>query len=213
MKPEPQNTTLQTPAEDARASLSALADGDAQAADQACKGWRDDAEARRTWHAYHLIGDVMRSDDLARPAGRDAAFLAAVRDRLAREPVLLAPQAASATSPRRRLPWLLPLTAAAGFVVVAGVLMVARLSQPGAAPAAGFAGMENAVEPGGVVLVGNGPARPPVAGKVGGVVLRDARLDEFLRAHQFARGGVAVAAPGGALRRVEMPAPTTTPAR
>lgn len=212
MKPEPQNTTLQTPTEDARASLSALADGDAQAADQACKRWRDDAEARRTWHAYHLIGDVMRSDDLARPAGRDAAFLAGLRDRLALEPVLLAPQAIAAAPPRRRQPWLLPLAAAAGFVVVAGVLVVSRLSQPGAEPAPSFAGVGDAVAPGGVVLVGNGTARPVAAGTAGGVVLRDARLDEFVRAHQFARGGVAVAAPGGALRSVEMPAPAT-PAR
>jgi len=212
MKPEPQNIPPQTPAEEARASLSALADGDAQAVDRACKGWRDDAQARMAWHAYHLIGDVMRSDDLARPAGRDAAFLAGLRDRLALEPVLLAPQATAATPLRRRQPWLLPLAAAAGVVVVAGVLVVSRLSQPGAEPATGFAGAGNAVEPGGVVLVRDGGLRLAAAGNVSGVVLRDARLDEFLRAHQFARGGVAVAAPGGALRRVEMPAPTT-PAR
>ncbi len=45
------------------------------------------------------------------------------------------------------------------------------------------------------------------AGAAGGVVLRDARLDEFLRAHQAARGGVAVAAPGGTLRRVDSVVP------
>ena len=34
-------------------------------------------------------------------------------------------------------------------------------------------------------------------------LIRDARLDEFLRAHQAARGGMAVAVPGSALRRVD----------
>jgi sigma-E factor negative regulatory protein RseA len=41
-------------------------------------------------------------------------------------------------------------------------------------------------------------------------VIRNARLDEYLRAHQAARGGVAVAAPGGTLRRVEAVVPAST---
>lgn len=190
MNAKPSNIPPQATADDTRAWLSALADGDAQAADAACAGWRDDAEARRTWHAYQLIGDVMRSDDLARPAARDAAFLAGLRERLAAEPVVLAP--AQATMPaRRRQHWLLPVAAAAGFVVVAGVLVVARVSQPGAEAPAGLA---KATDTAPLVLV------------------RDERLDEYLRAHHAARGGVAVAAPGGALRRVDMTVPAT-PAR
>ena len=188
MNAKPSNTSPQATADDTRAWLSALADGEAQAADPACAGWRDDADARRTWHAYQLIGDVMRSDDLARPAARDAVFLAGLRERLAAEPVVLAPAAVPA---RRRQHWLLPVAAAAGFVVVAGVLVVARVSQPGAEAPAGLA---KATDTAPMVLV------------------RDERLDEYLRAHQAARGGVAVAAPGGALRRAEMTVPAT-PAR
>lgn len=190
MNAKPSNFNPQAAADDTRARLSALADGDAQAAEAACAGWRDDAEARRTWHAYQLIGDVMRSDDLARPAARDAAFLAGLRERLAAEPVVLAPAPASVPA-RRRQHWLLPVAAAAGFVVVAGVLAVARISQPGADAPAGLA---KATDTAPMVLV------------------RDERLDEYLRAHQAARGGVAVAAPGGELRRVEMTVPAT-PAR
>ena len=63
--------------------LSALADGEGQALQAACSAWRDDEEARRAWHSYHLIGDVMRSEDLAARPGRDAAFLAGERARLA----------------------------------------------------------------------------------------------------------------------------------
>ncbi|MDP2007043.1 MAG: sigma-E factor negative regulatory protein [Rubrivivax sp.] len=193
MNAKPANELLQTSADDTRAWLSALADGEAQAVDRACAGWREDAEARKTWHAYQLIGDVMRSDDLARPAARDADFLAGVRERLAAEPVVLAPAPAAEPAPagRRRQHWLLPVAAAAGFVVVAGVLVVARVSQPGAEAPVGVA---TTADPAALVLV------------------RDERLDEFLRAHQSARGGVAVAAPGGALRRVELTVPAT-PAR
>jgi sigma-E factor negative regulatory protein RseA len=190
MNAKPSNRPTQAASDDTRAWLSALADGDAQAADPACAGWRDDAEARRTWHAYQLIGDVMRSDDLARPATRDAAFLAGLRERLAAEPVVLAP--APAKLPARRGPhWLLPVAAAAGFVVVAGVLVVTRVSQPGTEAPVGVA---TATDTAPMVLV------------------RDERLDEYLRAHQAARGGVAVAAPGSALRRVEMTVPAA-PAR
>jgi len=39
------------------------------------------------------------------------------------------------------------------------------------------------------------------------VFIRDPRLDEYLRAHQSARGGVAAASPGGTLRHVDAVAP------
>src|SRR5688500_8447097 len=76
-------------------NLSALTDGelDSAAAARACARWRDDPSQRSAWHAYQLIGDVLRSDDLASTARRDAAFLAALRTRLAAEPVVLAPEA------------------------------------------------------------------------------------------------------------------------
>ena len=53
---------------------------------------------RSTWHAYHLIGDVLRSDDLARPPARDAAFLAALRAAPGRR----AGGAGAGAAPRRR---------------------------------------------------------------------------------------------------------------
>ena len=187
--------------------LSALADGEADAVPHGCRLWREDEAARRTWHAYHLIGDVLRSDELARAPARDAAFLAGLREKLAAEPVVLAPAVApamvAAPAARRRQAWLMPAAAAAGFVVVAGVLVLTRLGSPGApAPAAVMAGSPGSA----LTAVSNAAqqvtARPPAA-----VFITDPRLDEYLRAHQAARGGVAAASPGGTLRHVDAVAP------
>lgn len=190
-------------AADPRAWLSALADGQADAAGPACGLWGQDAAARQTWHAYHLIGDVLRSDELAHEPARDAAFLARLREKLAAEPVVLAPPAPAARE-RSRQPWLLPAAAAAGFVAVAGVLVVLQLGTPGVpAPTAVLAGASGP----GFTAVGNAAAPAPHAGPGGAGFIRDPRLDEYLRAHQAARGGVAAAAPGGTLRRVDVAAP------
>ena len=195
-------------AEDLRRCLSALADGEASALARACSSWRDDAAARETWHAYHLIGDVLRSEDLAHPPERDEAFLAGLRQRLAAEPAILAPAPVRPAPPARaRQPWLMPAAVAAGFVVVAGVLVVTRTSQPGAPVATPT--LAAASSPG-VLRVGN-PAAVAAPVPSGGNLIRDLRLDEYLRAHQAARDGVAVAAPGGGLRQVEVLVPAGAP--
>ncbi|HXD04560.1 MAG TPA: sigma-E factor negative regulatory protein, partial [Burkholderiaceae bacterium] len=73
--------------------LSALMDGETTADESArvSARWQDDSHTRSTWHAYHLIGDVLRSEDLSSPPAQDAALLARVRERLATEPVVMAP--------------------------------------------------------------------------------------------------------------------------
>ena len=128
-------------------ALSALADGEAQPHEvaRACAAWKDQADVRADWHAYQLIGDVMRSDDLARTSQGDA-FLASFRARLAQEPVVLAPVAANAqrpvasqpaatavAQPLRRRAWAGPMAVAAGFVMVVGALLSSQGVQPGGA--------------------------------------------------------------------------------
>ena len=131
-----------------RRILSALADGDAtdSEAARAFQAWRDDPGARASWHTYQLIGDVLRSDDLACEPAADEAFLVALRARLADEPVVLAPQAradagpvampaavnASAGAARGR--WQGPLTMAAGFLVMLGGLSVVGPFKHGSDP-------------------------------------------------------------------------------
>lgn len=180
--------------------LSALMDGELGASDvgRACGTWRDSGEVRAAWHSYHLIGDVLRSDDLAADPGHDAAFLAAFRDRLAQEPVVLAPSAAVAVSPGltkgRRLKWAAPAAVAAGFMAVAGVLVVTQMS---GAPGGELAEAGSAMSPGVVVVsaeaASSTSAEPPVV-LLDGQLIRDARLDEYLAAHKKF-GGSSV--PGG----------------
>jgi sigma-E factor negative regulatory protein RseA len=206
-----------------RQQLSSLMDGDLpdDAAAGACALWRQDAQSRQDWHAYHLIGDVLRSDDLAAAPARDEAFLQALRLRLADEPVPLAPAATAPAEPSadgswpqvangasgangangangalqglvaaparargRRRGWMMaPVAVAAGFMAVAGVLVVTRLSAP---------------EPAAAVLASARPVPMPASA----VLVRNAQLDRYLSAHRSLANG---AMPGaGAEHRVHI---------
>ena len=193
--------------------LSALADGelDSAAAAHACAAWREDGRVRATWHAYQLIGDVLRSDDLAMRPGRDAAFLAALRARLADEPVVLAlhPSTVSAgeqaavpvARARRRTPrwaWLVPSAVAAGFVLVAGAALLVMRE-----PTAGSSAVQGPV----VAAASAVDAVPATAIRVvprqlssSGRVIRDPRLDRYLAAHQHFAGTSALGMSSGLVR-------------
>ncbi|MEN9418336.1 MAG: hypothetical protein RI988_1956 [Pseudomonadota bacterium] len=190
---------------DARASMSALADGellagppgDARALEAALSQWSTDASAREAWSTYHTIGDVMRSEDLAAHAGGDEAFLQALRARLAAEPTVLAPgplgregaDTGDASSARRRAHWRVPAwlgasAAVAGVAAVAVVTWVVQVQE---------------VEPAGLA-VANGPhvvapwrsgggmgAVQPVAVQAPRSVAHGAGvLEDYLRVHQGA---------------------------
>ncbi len=187
--------------------LSALADGevDAAAAGAACAAWKTDAELRRTWHAWHLIGDVLRSEDLASSAERDQRFLVALRGRLALEPVVLAPEArpaAATAAPGRRAGgrWLLPSAVAAGFTLVVGTFVV--LGPTGApAPAPTLASVAPpAVESPIVQASVREPAAPVQAVAVNGRMIRDPRLERYLVAHKQFAGTSALGVPSTFLR-------------
>lgn len=198
--------------------LSALVDGelDSAAVAQACDSWKRDAELRRSWHAYQLIGDVLRSDDLAAGADRNGAFLIALGARLLAEPVVLAPaplperlpslpiRAASATAQRRSSRWMLGSAAAAGFLLVIGTFAVLR---PGTAPAPGvpvasLAGAPSSDSNGPRLSEASAREATDVPGNtvVNARVIRDARLERYLSAHKQFSGSSALGVPSAFLR-------------
>ncbi|MBK7529562.1 sigma-E factor negative regulatory protein [Piscinibacter sp.] len=184
--------------------FSALVDGELgpDGVVRACASWRSDARSRQTWHAYHLIGDVLRSDDLASRPARDVDFLNRLRERLADEPVVLAPSAVPAVSAvpviagRRALRhWRAGAAVAAGFVAVAGVLVVMRSPAPQMAPELARAPMASPVVP-----VAADAGVEQAAYVTDGRVMRDARLDRYLAAHQQFAGASALGVPSAFLR-------------
>lgn len=196
--------------------LSALCDGEARGPelDAALAAWRDDAPGvRQRWHAYSVIGDVLRSDDLSPvTAAHDAAFVARLRERLAQEPVVLSPapeqRPAGAVAVRtwRRLS--APMAMAAGVMTVVGVAVMMR---PGV-PEATVVGGALADAGGGVQRVAldttTVPRSPSAASPVsGGVLLRDPVLDRYLEEHRLrSRGATLAVSPEDGLRQVGVPA-------
>jgi sigma-E factor negative regulatory protein RseA len=203
--------------------VSALADGHlrneefAQVIDEVC---RND-ELRATWHAYHVVGDVLRSG--AHSASSDSSrFLARLQQRLATEPSVpvLAPDDAAMPVVRRAeaanepvFRWKLVAGAASLAAAAAigwnwvggGPQPVAQLAQQqqqqqgsGSVLAASRAGPQGAsvLEPMRVV-VGNGHPQ---------VMLRDPRLDQLLEAHQQAGGASQM--PSGFLRNATFDGPS-----
>lgn len=194
--------------------LSALVDGEVVADEvkQACLAWRGDAKARQDWHAYQLIGDVLRSDDLASAPGRDEAFLQALRARLADEPVVLAPTPAKTSTMatgRSLRRWRSGVAVAAGFVAVAGVLVALQgpssgdnapaVAQAPAVPLAA-AGPIGPVLPALARPDGAEPSTEAATLVTDGQLIRDARLDRYLAAHQRFAGASALGVPSAFLR-------------
>ena len=206
-------------------ALSALADGelDATATASLCTGWGEHAQTRAAWHAYQLIGDVLRSDDLASTPAHDAAFLTSLRARLADEPTVLAPQPVQGLSelPQsavlgRRLSkrtWLASAAMAAGFVMVAGATLVIRAPGPQA-----DADRQLVVNSSGATRQGGGietvshaaPAREVAEATVVATdprLIRDARLDRYLAAHKQFSGSSVLGVPSAFLRDSATDAP------
>lgn len=203
--------------------LSALMDGqaDEDAVRAVCRAWRDDSGGRQTWHAYHLIGDVLRSQELASPPGHDAAFLARLRERLVAEPVVLAPAPLPVpVVARRRLRWMAPGAIAAGFVAVAGAVIVSQMEAPGLSEGgpvlATTPPVTDAVRRASVggpaaaaPVVPAARATPASASEAGRAMIRDPEIDRYFRAHREMRGWAGAAVPGGGPRPVD----NTVPAR
>ena len=185
-------------------NLSALMDGELKGSklQAAITVLLSDPHARIAWHAYHVLGDVLRSEELS-CAAQDLQFLTKLEARLAQEP--LSPRIAdviqipnpqpqgrhlqSANSP---IFWrVLAGVACSALVAVIGVSVwspaasptlpsMATMTAPVTASLAQSVPMDIAVGPDGMI--------------------RDPRLDQLLSAHQQLGGHSALQMPSGFLR-------------
>jgi len=194
--------------------LSSFVDGEVRPddVDEACHRWKTDEGFRRDWATYHLIGDVLRSDELGPARSGDAAFLQGLRARLAAEPVPLAPAPLPARPPAARTRrWLAPAAMAAGVMAVGTAFVVMQSDVTG--PAIGWGSQVAATPPADLRRAGalTQPVAAPASAQrvlvLDGQVIRDARLDAYFEAHRGAVGPVPSAMPGGALRSVDILVP------
>jgi sigma-E factor negative regulatory protein RseA len=192
----------------AKERLSALADGELDPAGSAasCAAWSRDAELRVEWHAWHLIGDVLRSEDLSSDPDHDRRFCATVQARLRSEAVVLAPAPALRASPPARFDgrprsgrWTAAGAVAAGVILVVGTFAVVR---PGESPEPSRLASADGSAPASVVAAA--PAAEVVAQPVAIVadskVIRDAQLERYLEAHKQFAGTSALGVPSAFLR-------------
>lgn len=219
-----------------REQLSALADGELPDEEwaQALHFAATDA-GRETWQLYQLVGDVLRSPELARQTHDDGAFLARLRQNLAQEPlhgvppVAVAPAALVAPVQAQEMPAqsiaFVPKAAANDSVfrwkMLAGVASLATVASlawstwgsSGQGPATGQWAANSA--PAASVVAQPPLAAAPVAvaktdnlgQSTPQVMLRDPRLDELLAAHQQFHGASALQLPANFLRNANFESP------
>ena len=179
--------------------ISDLVDGHepAGACAQALEALLSNRQAMQTWHAYHVIGDVLRSSELA-PSSSDHAFLERLERRLADEPA----RPVVAAESREEWPVInMPSANASVFrwKMLAGVASFALVGVVGVSlwpqtelRADGQMAAQNTVVPRAATLVATDSGA--------GTMLRDARLDELMAAHRQLGGHSALQVPAGFLR-------------
>jgi len=160
-------------------------------------------EDRTLWADYHLVGDVLKSEDLAVDPAAEQAFLGRFSAAFQSEPLLLAPRALKsnrgALSIRRFIPtlaaaaavvtltWILVPRQMHGDAPVAGAVQTAANSQVSSQPVVAQA-LPQATDPE-VQRVAMAAASSDTAAPIAPAhddvnMIRDTQLDQYLDAHQ-----------------------------
>lgn len=197
--------------------LSALADGELDDDEWTqALNFAATEQGRETWQLYQLVGDVLRSPELARHSHDDGAFLAKLRQGLAQEaassPVATAvatPRPTPAPTPAAPAPATFkPATAANDSVLrwkllagVASLATVATLAWSSWSASNAPAGQQWAT------LAAPSTVTATAATPIPPVMLRDPRLDELVAAHQQFHGPSALQLPANFLRNANFESP------
>ncbi len=189
---------MTTDTDDNKQRVSALVDGQLEGEELALglQLLADDPQAREAWHAYHLIGDVLRQPALAASTPAPD-FVERLSVRLAQEPQ---PRPFAAVTPE-------PMAAApeAANDSVFRWKLVAGLASVAAVAAIGWSLAGTMLGPSPSQLAAGFTTR--IAGSANGPMLRDPRLDELLEAHRQLGGATALQAPAGGLHNAIFEAP------
>lgn len=174
--------------------ISALADGQLQGEDFArgVEAAASDPVALEAWQTYHLIGDVLRSGKLSVGA-RPEAFLGRLRVRLQHEQRLSAELPSAPAQPMRMQRQNAANDTSFRWKMVAGFASVAAVG------AIGWSVVGMPVKPDQGQLASTAPATVLTPGERG-VMIRDARLDEFLAAHRQLGSASVLQMPAGFVR-------------
>lgn len=185
--------------------LSALVDGEIDAAAAAAL-WREDGgELCATWARYQLIGETLRGSS---PRAADPQRVASVMQRVRQEratalPSVLPQRVEAANDAVFRWKML------AGFASLAAVLAVSW-NMAGSVSGAGPQWAQAPAQEAPVVAAAEAPAQavaPVAVPGQQGTVLRDPRLEELMAAHRQAGGMSALQMPAGFLRNAAFDLP------
>lgn len=201
--------------------LSALADGQlsGNALTQALEFSSQD-EGRETWQLYQLVGDVLRSPELARPVD-NGDFLARLRTQLAQEAAPVAQATVSSpTAPAQPvLTQFTPPPQAANdsvfrWKMVAGLASLAAVVTLVWSAVGGLGGPPAGAQMAAVSapVTASVSVQAPAVSLADNqapqqVMIRDPRLDELLAAHKQFGGTSALQLPAGFLRNANFEAP------
>jgi len=197
-----------------RELVSALADGQLRGEEfaRALALTEHSEDARAQWHAYHLVGDVLRSDELAASSARDAAFAARLRQRLQQEASMERPEIAmnsvafgtdiSRSEGQNRTEHPSANDASLRWKLVAGLASLATVMVVGWHVTSNDGTAVEAPQ-----LAQRDVPAQPVAVEATPAMIRDPRLDQLLAAHQQFGGTSALQMPAGFVRNATFERP------
>ncbi|MFM0337851.1 sigma-E factor negative regulatory protein [Paraburkholderia fungorum] len=145
-----------------------------------------DGEDRAAWSSYHLIGDALRSDELAVSPAASSAFLNGFAARFENEPHVLAPAAMPVArrllALRRRV---VPAFAVAAAAATLTWIVVPQLQGvPGGPGMTQVASVQSHGDSLQRVAMASVPAATAMPVAQDANIIRDASLDQYLEAHQ-----------------------------
>ena len=178
--------------------LSALADGELQGEElEQALAWAESQDGCASWELYHVVGDVLRSPDLAHHSQHD--LLSGLRTQLAKEP-LVRPSVSLDLQAAQLDQVALPLASKNAPVVTmrdpvanASVFrwkVAASFATVAAVAAVGWNLLASAPVGTGAQLAQAAGAASVVVASENGEVLRDPRLDALLASQQQYRAGL-----------------------